>query len=110
MSNYKKPDKRELSRSELLALDAELANFNYKKQDWLVGRGAVSKTGAVIVKDLGRLHIDGKETSAWDCQPILYEQLLSDYEQWSDWKNKVEYAKRRRDEANGGETEEEYRK
>lgn len=108
--SYQLPIKNRLTPQEIHALDAELKKYIYKKwvsvpireeieltnaEQWYIDRGAKNKHGDIIIKDYKSplYSSDGKTIRHVDCEPILYEQLTEDLEQWKRWRSKVAYAK-----------------
>ena len=82
--------KNRLSEQELEVMNKELQTFYNGKytdtQAWLISKGALSKCYAVVVTSFVPAKYDtrGQCTSPIDCDPILYEQLSADLEQWVD--------------------------
>lgn len=100
---YRAPVKNRLSQQELVRLDKELETFRINNEvyfpikgpisyidteAWMKKRGALSKDGAVIMSGHIPAIYDskGKLIKPQDCDPILYEQLLEDHQQWERYK------------------------
>mgnify|MGYP001605063257 CR=1 FL=1 len=105
---YIKPSKNRLSEQQLIDLDKEIEGFSIEKEvnfpdkkiikffdeiAWLKNKGALTENGAVIVKNY-RYSVyasNGHLIVPTDCDPILFEQLSEDLEQWRYWKGRKEF-------------------
>jgi hypothetical protein len=109
-NSYQPPVKNRLTLQEVHALDGELKKYFYKKEvyvpkkeevellnkeQWFKDKGAKNKYGAVMVQNYkSPLYAqNGRCIRPVDCEPILYEQLQEDLDQWGKWCSKVAYAK-----------------
>jgi len=95
-------------------LNAELETFRVRKHNtfferdesyidqraWLTSRGALTKDGAVVIGNYrpARYTSDGKVSEPLDCDPIHFEELTDQWEQWIAWKARKEFAKRKAEE------------
>lgn len=94
---YKSPVPNRLSEIELQRLDKELSSFKVVTSSgsrtddiaWMQSRGALSKNGSIKIRNLkpAMYSSSGKIVEPLDCDPILYEQLQKDFEQWKQWKH-----------------------
>lgn len=86
---YRAPVKNRLADQELEVMDKELQKFHNGKytdtKAWLVSKGALNKDGAIKIDFYKPAVYDsqGRVSKPQDCNPILYEQLSLDLDQWS---------------------------
>jgi hypothetical protein len=109
---YSKPIINGLTSQGLVELDKELEKYRYEKdiimpdgtphhlsliddRAWMINKGALNKSGAVMILDFepAKYNASGHLIKGCDCEPILYEQLTENFEQWKRWKGRAEYAK-----------------
>lgn len=107
---YKKPT-NVLSEHDLQELDKELRTYEVERYNrvfkcktktidtkaWMISKGAVTKAGAIVIHNYKRAEYSGsgKVIEPSDCDPILYETLTHEYEQWLTWRARKEYGTKR---------------
>lgn len=106
--NYTTPRTFRLSEVELVAMNEELEKYRYEKEvelpekmkislidekRWLYDKGAITKDGSIILNNFKSAIYDsgGHLKNPADCEPILFEQLNTDLEQWKSWKSKKSF-------------------
>lgn len=114
---YKKAVKNRLMEHPLKELDKELEwhrvsreivfytkdgaikkNISHIDIDaWMCAKGAM-KGDAIIITGFvaARYGGNGQLLEPSDCDPILYDQLQADYQQWKDWKYVNSYGEKKR--------------
>ena len=100
---YHGPEKNRLTETQLTELEKELAGYRKGENKtiddraWMQSRGAM-KEGRVVGRDFtGAEYFPGgacKKSS--DCEPILFEQLSEDLEQYYKWKGRKEFGQKKR--------------
>ncbi len=97
VSRYAKPIRNRLTLQQLRDLDKELSEMT--PHEWFVKHKGLSQSGAVIVFNYKRAIYSGDGTRVLepaDCDPIVYEQLEEDLDQYRAWKAKAQYAEKKR--------------
>ena len=109
---YKKPVQNRLSQQQLLELDKELDSFTNEKEvnfphkmtvkvfdevKWLKSKGALADERIVTTNFKSAVYgTDDRLKEPTDCDPILFEQLSMDLEQWRWWKGRKEFVENKR--------------
>lgn len=114
---YSKPEDRIMSEFELKQFDAEIEQYRIKRditfrikegivkktfsyidtEAWMNSRGAMRKDAIVITGFVSaRYGFDGRLLDRSDCDPIKYERLEKDFDQWKDWKSRQNYGEKQR--------------
>lgn len=105
---YYPPKKNRLSEYQLQVLDEEIERYSFDKNvsipkketirvfdewKWLKSKGAVTANHDIIIKHFipATYDSEGRLKTPCDCEPILYEQLQKDLEQWRMWKGRKEF-------------------
>lgn len=113
-TRYRPAIKNKLTETQLRELDKKLQDFIVKKEverkgkivevqwvdkaAWIEAMGG-TKDGAVVITNYTPIKYNAEGTRVVghrDCDPIVYEQLLADWEQYQDWKGRREYAEKKR--------------
>lgn len=114
---YRQPVKNRLSEAELIELEKEIESFStikkvkslkkdapddeikwFDERSWLKSKGAMNENGGVIVKKFKSAIYDsqGHCKEKADCEPILFEQLMEDLNQYRFWKGRQEFIEKKK--------------
>lgn len=111
---YRKPTKNRLTQTQLYELDRELEKYRVAvpaiperglletttidQTAWMIAQCAKNEYGAVVITGYSPTEYDnqGRCTKQSDSDPILFQQLLCDWDQWLDWKGKQQYGEKKR--------------
>lgn len=93
---YFPPVKNRLTESQLQALGEELKKYTkgstIQIEEWMKSRGALSKNGGVVITNYKPTIYNGANVKQHvDCDPILFEQLHEDLEQYLFWSGRSKY-------------------
>ena len=106
---------KKLSSHELEQLHEELQQFVVKRHNvffdvdtetvdqgaWLQSRGALTKDTCVVMSgyEPAMRNNKGQVTNHTRYDPLIYDQCENEWEQWLEWRGRIEYAQRKETEA-----------
>lgn len=96
VSRFARPLKDRLSIAQIREIEEELKAMTVA--EWLFKKGGTNKEGAVIITNYRRTKYSPDGTRVIepaDCDPIVYEQLQEDLEQYRTWKARKEFAQKK---------------